>query len=154
MEAPEPMDRLICGDVGYGKTEIAMRAAFKAVDEGEAGGVPGAHDDPRRAALRDIHGAVRRFPVKIAMLSRFVAEEGARKTAAKRSKEGKVDIAIGTHRLIQKDVEFKNLGLLVVDEEQRFGVKHKERLKQIKASVDCLTLTATPIPRTLHMSPA
>jgi transcription-repair coupling factor (superfamily II helicase) len=151
MEAPLPMDRLVCGDVGYGKTEIALRAAFKAVMSGKQVALLAPTTilvEQHYETFRDRFG---RFPVKIAMLSRFRSPKELKVSVAAIAAGG-VDIAIGTHRLIQKDVKFRNLGLLVVDEEQRFGVKHKERLKQIKASVDCLTLTATPIPRTLNMS--
>ncbi|HVO38253.1 MAG TPA: transcription-repair coupling factor [Spirochaetia bacterium] len=151
MEAPVAMDRLVCGDVGYGKTEIALRAAFKAM----MGGKQVALLAPTTILVEQHYDTFRerfaRFPAKLAMLSRFRTRaelSGAITDIA----AGRIDIAIGTHRLIQKDVKFRNLGLLIVDEEQRFGVKHKERLKQIKSSVDCLTLTATPIPRTLNMS--
>ena len=151
MESPRPMDRLLVGDVGYGKTEIAVRAAFKAVQSQRqvAVLVP-------TTILADQHGRtfaerLADFPIKVATLSRFqTAKEQAAVVAE--IKEGKVDIVIGTHRLLSADVEFKNLGLIVVDEEHRFGVKHKERLKQLKLQTDVLTLTATPIPRTLHMS--
>jgi transcription-repair coupling factor (superfamily II helicase) len=151
MEAPRPMDRLVCGDVGYGKTEIALRAAFKAM----LGGKQVALLAPTTILVEQHFETFRerfaRFPASIAMLSRFRTAREL-KTAIADIAAGKVDIAIGTHRLIQRDVKFRNLGLLIVDEEQRFGVKHKERLKQIKSSVDCLTLTATPIPRTLNMA--
>ncbi len=151
MESPRPMDRLVCGDVGYGKTEIALRAAFKAM----LGGKQVALLAPTTILVEQHFETFRerfaRFPASIAMLSRFRTAKEL-KAAIADIAGGKVDIAIGTHRLIQKDVKFRNLGLLVVDEEQRFGVKHKERLKQIKSSVDCLTLTATPIPRTLNMA--
>lgn len=151
MRRPTPMDRLVCGDVGYGKTEVALRAAFLAVS------------DARQVALlvpttvlAEQHYATfsqrfKRYPVRIASLSRF-------RTAAEQKqivaglKDGRIDIVIGTHRLLQKDVEFKDLGLLILDEEQRFGVRHKERIKRLRESVDVLTLTATPIPRTLHLS--
>ena len=151
MESPRPMDRLICGDVGYGKTEVAMRAAFKAV----FGGKQAAFLAPTTILTEQHYDtAVERFgryPVKIAMLSRFVPPAQQKRTI-KAVLAGEVDLLIGTHRLLQRDVSFKNLGLLIVDEEQRFGVKDKERLKELRASVDCLTLSATPIPRTLHMS--
>ncbi|MEP6571844.1 MAG: transcription-repair coupling factor [Gemmatimonadota bacterium] len=151
MEQPLPMDRLLVGDVGYGKTEIAVRAAFKAVQGGKqvAVLVP-------TTILADQHGRtfVERladYPVKIEVLSRFrTAKE--QKASLARLAAGEVDVIIGTHRLLSKDVLFKDLGLLVVDEEHRFGVKHKERLKELRLSVDVLTLTATPIPRTLHLS--
>ncbi len=151
MEAATVMDRLVCGDVGYGKTEVALRAAFKAV----MGGKQVALLAPTTILVEQHFDTFRerfaRFPVKIEMVSRFRPPKEIRSALAAAS-EGVVDILIGTHRLLQKDVSFHNLGLLVVDEEQRFGVKHKERLKQLRASVDCLTLTATPIPRTLNMA--
>ncbi len=151
MESPRPMDRLICGDVGYGKTEIAMRAAFKAI----MGGRQVAYLCPTTILAEQHHESFserfKRFPVTIGMLSRFVPT-AERKNVIKGLREGKVDIVIGTHRILSKDVQFKNIGLIIIDEEQRFGVKDKERLKEVKASVDCLTLSATPIPRTLHMS--
>jgi transcription-repair coupling factor (superfamily II helicase) len=151
MEAPAPMDRLVCGDVGYGKTEIALRAAFKAVMSGKQVALLAPTTILVEQHFETFRDRFNRFPVKIAMLSRFRSPKEIREAVAALA-AGTVDIAIGTHRLIQKDVKFRNLGLLVVDEEQRFGVKHKERLKQIKTSVDCLTMTATPIPRTLNMS--
>ena len=151
MESTRPMDRLICGDVGYGKTEVALRAAFKAV----MGGKQVAYLAPT-TILAEQHFETflerfNQFPVQLAMLSRFRSRQ-EQKHVVRRLTEGGVDIVIGTHRLLQRDVRFKNLGLLVVDEEQRFGVKDKEKLKELKTNVDCLTLTATPIPRTLHMS--
>lgn len=151
MESRKIMDRLICGDVGYGKTEIAIRAAFKAVNDDKqvAFLVPTTilaqqHYNTLRERLGD-------FPVRVEMLSRFRTPT-QQKATLKALKKGEVDIVIGTHRLLSKDVAFKNLGLLVVDEEQRFGVTHKEKIKQMKGDVDVLTLSATPIPRTLHMS--
>ena len=151
MESPKPMDRLICGDVGYGKTEIAMRAAFKAV----MGGRQTAILSPTTILAEQHHESFterfKRFPVSVAMLSRFVPA-AEQKKILQGIANGTIDIIIGTHRILSKDVSFKNLGLLVIDEEQRFGVKNKERLKELKVSVDCLTLSATPIPRTLHMS--
>jgi transcription-repair coupling factor (superfamily II helicase) len=151
MERPRPMDRLLVGDVGYGKTEIAVRAAFKAVQGGKqvAVLVP-------TTILAEQHGRtfierLADFPVKIEVLSRFRTGK-EQKAALARLADGQIDVVIGTHRLLSKDVEFKDLGLLVVDEEHRFGVKHKERLKALRLSVDVLTLTATPIPRTLHLS--
>ncbi|MBQ2530270.1 MAG: transcription-repair coupling factor, partial [Treponema sp.] len=151
MERPVPMDRLVCGDVGYGKTEIAMRAAFKAV----MGGKQVAFLAPT-TILSEQHyeNAVERFknfPVKIAQLSRFISPADQKKTLGLLA-EGKIDILIGTHRILQKDVIYKDLGLLIIDEEQRFGVKDKEKLKVMKNNVDCLAMSATPIPRTLHMS--
>ena len=151
MESPHPMDRLVCGDVGYGKTEVALRACFKAI----MGGKQAAFLAPT-TILADQHyenfqERFSQFPVKLAMLSRFV--EGRKtKEVLEQLKNGEIDLLVGTHRIIQKDVVFKNLGFIVIDEEQRFGVKDKERLKELKNNVDCLTLSATPIPRTLHMS--
>ncbi|MCG8451661.1 MAG: transcription-repair coupling factor [Spirochaetales bacterium] len=151
MESHQPMDRLVCGDVGYGKTEIAMRAAFKAV----MGGRQVAYLCPTTILAEQHHESFterfKRFPVTVGMLSRFVTPAERKRTIAGLEK-GDIDVVIGTHRILSKDVKFKNLGLVIIDEEQRFGVKDKERLKEIKASVDCLTLSATPIPRTLHMS--
>ncbi len=151
MEETTPMDRLLCGDVGYGKTEVAMRAAFKAVMEGKQAAVltpttvlAYQHYDTFRSRFAP-------FPVKVELLSRFRSAK-EQKEVAKRVETGEVDVVIGTHRLLSKDVRFKELGLVVVDEEQRFGVAHKERLKQLKKRVDVLTLSATPIPRTLNMS--
>lgn len=151
MEKPIPMDRLVCGDVGYGKTEIAMRAAFKAV----MGGKQVAFLAPT-TILAEQHfdtckERFRNFPVTIKRMSRFVSTAEQKKILAELEK-GSVDILIGTHRIIQKDVKFKNLGLMIIDEEQRFGVKDKEKLKELKNNIDCLTMSATPIPRTLHMS--
>ena len=151
MEAPQPMDRLLCGDVGYGKTEVTLRAAFKAVMDGKQVAVlvpttvlAQQHYDTFRSRLAT-------FPVEVEMLSRFrTQQEQAR--IIKNLRNGKVDIVIGTHRLLSEDVSFKDLGLVVIDEEQRFGVAHKEHLKQLRTSVDVLTLTATPIPRTLYMA--
>ncbi|QTQ11828.1 transcription-repair coupling factor [Treponema parvum] len=151
MERPVPMDRLICGDVGYGKTEIAMRAAFKAV----MGGKQVAFLAPTTIlAEQHYETCMERFdnfPVKISHLSRFVAYSEQKRILEKLAK-GEIDILIGTHRIIQKDIVFKNLGLMIIDEEQRFGVKDKERLKLLKNNVDSLSMSATPIPRTLHMS--
>ncbi|MBI3927613.1 MAG: transcription-repair coupling factor [Armatimonadetes bacterium] len=151
MERPRPMDRLVCGDVGYGKTEVAVRAAFKAASEGRqvAVLVPTtilAHQHHQTFSER-----LAPFPVQIEVLSRFRPPAEIRKAVEDLGK-GAVDIVIGTHRLLSKDIKFKNLGLLVVDEEHRFGVKQKERIKQLRQSVDILTLTATPIPRTLNMA--
>ncbi len=151
MESPKPMDRLICGDVGYGKTEVALRAAFKAVSDGKqvAVLVP-----TTVLAQQHYHTFSRRlaaFPFRVEMVSRFRTLPERKKVMAG-LKTGEVDIVIGTHRLLQKDVQFKELGLIVVDEEQHFGVAHKERLKVLRQQVDVLTLTATPIPRTLHMA--
>ena len=151
MEKPVPMDRLICGDVGFGKTEIAMRAVFKAV----AGGRQAAFLCPTTILAEQHYENFRErfknFPVEIRLLSRFVPPR-QQKAVIQDLKSGKADIIIGTHRILQKDVIFNNLGLMVVDEEQRFGVKDKEKMKELKTSIDCLSLSATPIPRTLHMS--
>lgn len=151
MEKPVPMDRLVCGDVGYGKTEIAMRAAFKAV----MGGKQVAFLAPTTIlAEQHYENCVERFanfPVKIAHMSRFVSPKEQKKILEK-LKEGQIDLLVGTHRIIQKDVVFKDLGLMIIDEEQRFGVKDKERLKTLKNNIDSLAMSATPIPRTLHMS--
>ncbi|MBP7094883.1 MAG: transcription-repair coupling factor [Spirochaetia bacterium] len=151
MESQKPMDRLICGDVGYGKTEIAMRAAFKAVMGGKQVAFLAPTTILAEQHYENMKERFRNYPVKVAMLSRFVEKKDQR-AALEEAKEGRVDVLVGTHRVLQKDVAFKDLGLLVIDEEQRFGVKDKERLKEMRATIDCLTLTATPIPRTLHMS--
>ena len=151
MEEPVPMDRLLCGDVGYGKTEVAMRAAFKSVMEGKQAAVL----TPTTVLAYQHYDTFRNrfapFPVKVELLSRFRSGK-EQKEVVKRVESGEVDVIIGTHRMLSKDVRFKDLGLVVVDEEQRFGVAHKERLKQLKKRVDVLTLSATPIPRTLNMS--
>jgi transcription-repair coupling factor (superfamily II helicase) len=151
MEREQPMDRLLCGDVGFGKTEVAMRSAFKALGDGKQVAVLA----PTTVLCFQHFETFRRrfapFPVKIEMLSRFRNKKEISAVLADTA-AGKVDVLIGTHRLLSKDVEFRELGLLIVDEEQRFGVRHKERLKQIRKNVDVLTMTATPIPRTLHMS--
>jgi transcription-repair coupling factor (superfamily II helicase) len=151
MEMPRPMDRLVCGDVGYGKTEIAVRAAFKAVMEGTQVAVLVPTTVLAQQHYTTFRQRLTGFPVKVEMLSRFRSDRDQRQIVANAA-TGEVDIVIGTHRLLQKDVAFKNLGLVIIDEEQRFGVGHKERLKQMRSEVDVLTLTATPIPRTLHMS--
>lgn len=151
MESTKPMDRLICGDVGYGKTEIAIRAAFKAVQDGKQVAVLVPTTILAEQHMRSFSERLASFPVTVASLSRFRSAK-EQKTVLEKAARGEVDIVIGTHRLLSPDVKFKELGLLVVDEEQRFGVKHKERLKQLKHMVDVLTLTATPIPRTLHFS--
>ena len=151
MESEKIMDRLVCGDVGYGKTEIALRAAFKAVQDSKQV----AYLCPTTILAQQIYnGFVERmkgFPVEVGILSRFQSQKEVHKTLEQLA-SGRIDILVGTHRLLSKDVHFKNLGLLVVDEEQRFGVQHKERIKSLKENVDVLTLSATPIPRTLHMS--
>lgn len=151
MESIRPMDRLICGDVGYGKTEVAMRAAFKAVMEGKQVAVLVPTTVLAQQHLNTFCGRMAAFPVRIEMLSRF-RTKGQQHEVIKELKSGVVDIVIGTHRLVSPDVRFKDLGLVIIDEEQRFGVEHKERLKQLRRLVDVLTLTATPIPRTLYMS--
>lgn len=151
MESRKVMDRLICGDVGYGKTEIALRAAFKAIQEGKQV----VYLVPTTILAQQHYNTfvqrMKDFPVRVDMMSRFRTPAEIKKTL-EGLKKGYVDIAIGTHRVLSKDVEFKNLGLLIIDEEQRFGVAHKEKIKQMKQNIDVLTLTATPIPRTLHMS--
>ncbi|KRM37339.1 transcription-repair coupling factor [Limosilactobacillus pontis DSM 8475] len=151
MEKSKPMDRLLVGDVGYGKTEVAMRAIFKAV----AGGKQVAFLVPTTVLAQQHYDTMTKrfagFPIKIALMSRFKTNKELKETDAELA-AGKVDVVVGTHRILSKDVRFKDLGLVIVDEEQRFGVKHKERLKELKNNVDVLTLTATPIPRTLHMS--
>ena len=151
MEKPVPMDRLLCGDVGYGKTEIAMRAAFKAVMGGKQVAFLAPTTLLAEQHFETCNERFKNFPVRIAQLSRFVPP-AEQKTTLARCARGEVDILIGTHRIIQKDVKFKDLGLMIIDEEQRFGVKDKERLKEMRHSIDSLALSATPIPRTLHMS--
>jgi len=151
MESPQPMDRMICGDVGYGKTEVAMRAAFKAVAAGKQVAFLAPTTILVEQHFETFQERFEKFAVKTSMLSRFVTKKDQREVLSG-LENGDIDLVVGTHRLLQKDVKFKNIGLLVVDEEQRFGVKDKERIKELKASVDALTLTATPIPRTLHMS--
>src|SRR5690625_2994381 len=151
MESSKPMDRLLCGDVGYGKTEVAIRAIFKAIMEGKQAAVLVPTTILAQQHYQTMQERFQDYPVNIGLLSRFRTRKQQNETIA-RLENGSVDIVIGTHRLLSKDVVYKDLGLLVVDEEQRFGVKHKEKIKQIKTNVDVLTLTATPIPRTLHMS--
>ena len=151
MEKAVPMDRLICGDVGYGKTEVAIRAAFKAVLDGKQVAVLAPTTILAQQHLTTFSERLADYPVNIRMLSRFIPPREQKKVVAGLG-SGDVDIVIGTHRLISGDIDFRDMGLLVVDEEQRFGVAHKERLKQLKTSVDVMTMTATPIPRTLHMS--
>jgi len=151
MEKPRPMDRLLCGDVGYGKTEVALRAAFKAIMDGKQVAFLVPTTILAQQHYNTIIERFREFPIKAGMLSRFRTPADQKKTL-NGLKNGNIDIVVGTHRLLSKDVKFKDLGLLIVDEEQRFGVKHKETLKKLKEAVDVLTLTATPIPRTLHMS--
>ncbi len=151
MEKPKSMDRLICGDVGFGKTEIAVRAAFKSVMEGKQVAVLVPTTILAQQHINTFRERMQNFPVNIEVLSRF-RTRAAQNKVVKRLKEGDVDLIIGTHRLLSEDIEFKDLGLLIVDEEQRFGVKHKEKLRSLKVTVDTLTLTATPIPRTLQLS--
>ena len=151
MEKPRPMDRLVCGDVGYGKTEVAVRATFKAIADKRQVAVLVPTTLLAAQHYRTFTSRFASFPVRIEELSRFKTKKEQQQTL-KDLADGKVDVVVGTHRLLQKDVVFRNLGLIVVDEEQRFGVMHKERLKQMRATVDVLTLSATPIPRTLHMS--
>ena len=151
MEAPTPMDRLLCGDVGYGKTEVAMRAAFKAVQDGKQVAVL----TPTTVLAFQHYETFKRrfsqFPITVEMMSRFRSPK-EQKGIIEQIETGKADIIIGTHRILSKDIRFQDLGLLVVDEEQRFGVRHKERLKQLRKEIDVLAMSATPIPRTLHMS--
>ncbi len=151
MESPFPMDRLVCGDVGYGKTEIAVRAAFKAAESGKQVALLVPTTVLAQQHFHNFKQRLEPFGVTVEVLSRFVAARPQKEILA-RLREGKVDVVIGTHRLLQPDVTFKSLGLLIVDEEQRFGVRHKERLKQLHQNVDVLTMTATPIPRTLYLS--
>jgi transcription-repair coupling factor (superfamily II helicase) len=151
MEAETPMDRLLCGDVGYGKTEVAMRAAFKAVQDGKQVAVLTPTTVLSFQHFETFKNRFKMFPINIELISRFrTAKE--QKRIVEETESGKVDIVIGTHRLLSRDVKFHDLGLLVVDEEQRFGVRHKERLKQMRKEIDVLAMSATPIPRTLHMS--
>ena len=151
MESDKPMDRLVCGDVGFGKTEIAIRAAFKAASENKQVAVLCPTTILAEQHFHTFEKRFKNYPFTIRVLDRFVMAENVKKTL-KELKEGKVDILVGTHRLLSKDVIFKDLGLLVIDEEQRFGVEHKERIKEMKVGIDVLTLSATPIPRTLQMS--
>ena len=151
MEEPRPMDRLLCGDVGYGKTEVAIRAAFKAVlDQKQV-----AYLVPTTVLANQQYESFKKrmedFAVKVELLNRFRTKK-EQDEVIRKLKLGEVDVVIGTHRILSKDVEFKDLGLLIIDEEHRFGVKDKEKIKQYKANIDVLTMTATPIPRTLHMS--
>jgi transcription-repair coupling factor (superfamily II helicase) len=151
MEAPRPMDRLVAGDVGYGKTEVALRAAFKAVTEGRQAAVLVPTTVLAQQHFNTFSERFAPFPARVELLSRFRTAKEQR-VVIDGLRRGTVDVVVGTHRLLSRDVQFKDLGLLVVDEEHRFGVAHKERIKQLRASVDVLTLTATPIPRTLYMS--
>ncbi|MFT6214951.1 MAG: transcription-repair coupling factor (superfamily II helicase) [Roseivirga sp.] len=151
MELPNPMDRLICGDVGFGKTEVAIRAAFKACANGKQVAVLVPTTILAMQHFRTFAERLANFPVNVEYINRFKTSKEIKETL-QRVKEGKTEILVGTHRIVNKDVEFKDLGLLIIDEEQKFGVKVKDRLKEFKVNVDVLTLTATPIPRTLHFS--
>ncbi len=151
MESPKPMDRLVCGDVGFGKTEVAIRAAFKAVMDGKQVAVLVPTTVLAEQHLGTFTDRFALYPITVEMLSRFRTQAEQRKIV-QNLKNGTVDVVIGTHRLIQKDIQFKELGLVIIDEEQRFGVEHKEKLKQLRKLVDVITMTATPIPRTLYMS--
>lgn len=151
MESSKIMDRLICGDVGFGKTEVAIRAAFKAVQEGKQVAFLVPTTILARQHYNTICQRVKNYPITVSQLSRFATSAQQKKTVEE-IKNGMMDIVVGTHRLLSKDIKFKDLGLLVIDEEQRFGVTHKEKIKQLRSNVDVLTLSATPIPRTLHMS--
>ena len=151
MESPTPMDRLLCGDVGFGKTEVSMRAAFKAVMDGKQVAILAPTTVLALQHLKTLRTRFAAFPVRIDMISRF-RSKAEQAESLRQLRDGKIDIIVGTHRLLAKDVEFRDLGLLVVDEEQRFGVTHKERIKQMRKKVDVLTMSATPIPRTLNMS--
>jgi transcription-repair coupling factor (superfamily II helicase) len=151
MEKPHPMDRLVCGDVGFGKTEIAIRAAFKAVADSKQVAVLVPTTVLAMQHFRTFHERLAAFPCKVEYINRFKSSKQINETLA-RVATGETDILIGTHRLVNKDVLFKNLGLMIIDEEQKFGVKVKDRLKEMRVDVDVLTLTATPIPRTLHFS--
>jgi transcription-repair coupling factor (superfamily II helicase) len=151
MESPHPMDRLICGDVGFGKTEVAIRAAFKAVADSKQVAILVPTTILAAQHYKTFSDRLKGFPCNIDYVNRFKSPKQIKETLEK-LKEGKVDIIIGTHRLVSKDVKFKDLGLMIIDEEQKFGVSTKEKLKQMRANVDTLTLTATPIPRTLHFS--
>ena len=151
MESPKPMDRLLCGDVGYGKTEVAIRAAFKAAADGKQVAYLAPTTVLAEQQYQEFKERMKDYPIKVEILNRFKTKK-YQDEVIKKVKLGEVDIVIGTHRLLSKDVEFENLGLLIIDEEHRFGVKAKEKIKQLKTNVDVLTMTATPIPRTLHMS--
>ena len=151
MEQPHPMDRLLIGDVGYGKTEVAMRAAFKAVMDGKQVAYLAPTTILSKQHYESFGNRFKDFPVKIALLNRYVSLKEQQELLTN-IKSGKIDVVVGTHRILSKDVEFKDLGLLIIDEEQRFGVEHKEKIKEFKTEIDVLTLTATPIPRTLQMS--
>ena len=151
MESPRPMDRLLCGDVGYGKTEVAIRAAFKAVMDGKQVAYLVPTTILAQQQYEEFRDRMKNYPVKVNVLNRFKSTK-EKNEILKQLKNGELDIIIGTHRIIQKDIGFKDLGLLIIDEEHRFGVAHKEKIKKLKENVDVLTMTATPIPRTMHMS--
>ena len=151
MERTRPMDRLICGDVGFGKTEVAIRAAFKAVQGGKQVSVLVPTTVLAQQHLNTFRERMAGYPIIVEMVSRFRSRQEQKKILTAVS-AGQVDILIGTHRVLQKDVQFKELGLVIVDEEQRFCVKHKERFKAMRATVDVLSMSATPIPRTLYMA--
>lgn len=151
METPKPMDRLLCGDVGYGKTEVAMRAAFKAAIDGKQVAYLAPTTVLAEQQCQEFKERMKDYPIRIEILNRFKTKK-YQNEVIKKLQLGEVDILLGTHRILSKDVEFKNLGLLIIDEEHRFGVKDKEKIKQLKANIDVLTMTATPIPRTMHMS--
>lgn len=151
MESPRPMDRLLCGDVGYGKTEVAIRAAFKAVMDQKQVAYLAPTTVLAEQQFKEFRERMKDYPIKVEILNRFKSKK-YQDEVTKKLKLGEVDIVIGTHRLLSKDIEFKNLGLLIIDEEHRFGVKAKEKIKQLKMNIDVLTMTATPIPRTMHMS--
>ena len=151
MESNHPMDRLLCGDVGYGKTEVALRAAFKCVADGKQVAYLAATTVLAQQHYNTFKQRMEDFPVNVEMLSRFRTKK-QQEEIVKKLKQGRIDVIVGTHRILSNDVEFKDLGLLIVDEEQRFGVAHKEKLKEMKKNIEVLTLSATPIPRTLHMS--
>lgn len=151
METPKPMDRLLCGDVGYGKTEVAMRAAFKAAIDGKQVAYLAPTTVLAEQQYQEFKERMKDYPIRIEILNRFKTKK-YQNEVIKKLQLGEVDILLGTHRILSKDVEFKNLGLLIIDEEHRFGVKAKEKIKQLKANIDVLTMTATPIPRTMHMS--
>ena len=151
MEQPRPMDRLLCGDVGYGKTEVAIRAAFKAcLDQKQV-----AYLVPTTVLANQQYESFKKrmeeFPIRVEVLNRFKTKK-EQEVIVKKLKLGEIDVIVGTHRILSKDVEFKDLGLLIIDEEHRFGVKDKEKIKTMKNNIDVLSMTATPIPRTLHMS--
>ncbi len=151
MEKPEPMDRLVCGDVGFGKTEVALRAAFRAVLDGKQVALLCPTTVLAEQHYQTFRQRMEPFSITVGLLSRFVPPAGQKRTL-EATRRGQVDVLIGTHRMLSKDVEFSNLSLLILDEEQRFGVKHKERIKKMRSTIDVLTLTATPIPRTLQLS--